>query len=221
MTKQNPVLEAQIRDMKGRKVRHLRAEGKTPGSMYGKDVQPISLQFLTKDVEKAYDEAGESQLVDLMIEGKKNPILFKNPQFHPVTSNLMHIDLHKVNLKEKITATVPVEFIGESPAVKLGMELVEVTMEVEVEALPTDLPEKFEVDLSKMETLESQITVADLPHDDRVEIKTDPEQVVVKVQEHKEEVVEETVVAPSEVPATEQKTAEEIAASEAEKNEEK
>ncbi len=209
MTKQNPVLESQVRELKGRKVRYLRREGKTPGSMYGKDIEPVSLQFETKTLERIYDEVGESQLVDLMIDGVKNPILFKNPQFHPVLGSLMHIDLHKVNLKEKITATVPIEFVGESPAVKAGLELVEVTMEVEVEALPTDLPEKFEVDLGTIETIDNQVTVADLDHGDKVEIKTDGELVVVKVQEHKEEVIEETTVAPDEVPATEQKAADE------------
>jgi large subunit ribosomal protein L25 len=108
-------------------------------------------------------------------------------------------------------------------AVKLGNVLVEVATEVEVEALPTDLPEKFVVDLAKLETLESVVTVGDLEYDkEKVEIKTDVTQVVVKVEEPKAE--EEPVVAevaPGEVPATEQKVLEEGEPKSEDKKEEK
>ncbi len=113
---------------------------------------------------------------------------------------------------------VPIVLIGESPTVKAGNVLIEVTNEVEVEALPADLPEKIEVDISKLESLESVVTVGELEVDkDKVEIKTGGEQVVVKIEEPKEEVIEEPVVAPSEVPATEQKVPEEGEVPEGEK----
>ena len=218
MTKQNHQLAAEVRTLTGRKVNKLRKEGIIPVSMYGHGFEPMTLQAKEQEIDAIFEEVGESGLVDVMVDGKKYPVLFKNPQYHPISGYLMHLDLHKVNLKEKITATVPVEFIGESPAVKLGNVLVEVTTEVEVEALPTELPEKFEVDLGKLETLENMITVADLSLPQGVEMKTALDQVIVKVEEPKEEVIEEPTVAPEEVPATEQKAPE--AEGEAEKKEE-
>ena len=96
---------------------------------------------------------------------------------------MLHLDFYKVNLKEKITTTIPVELTGESPAVKTGNILVEVTDEVEVEALPTDLPEKFLVDTSRLENLNQTITVADLQIDkSKIEIKTPLYQVIVKIE---------------------------------------
>jgi len=165
MAKTNPKLEAQTRTVLGKKVKNLRAQGISPATVYGKSVEPVSIQANTKELLSLFEDVGESGLVDLAIDGKVVPILFKNPQYHPVLGHLVHIDCHQVNLKEKITATVPIEFIGESMAVKLGNVLVGVLSEIEVEALPADLPEKIEVDLTALETVESMITVADLKVD--------------------------------------------------------
>lgn len=178
----------------------------------------MSIQFGIKEMEKIFEEVGESGLVDLAIGEELIPVIFRNPQYHPLVGNLIHVDCYKVNLKEKIITTVPVEIIGESLAVKAGNVLVEVTNEIEVEALPADLPERVEVDISVLDEVGKMITVADLKLGKGVEAKTHHEQVIVKVEEPKEEVVEtpETAVAPGDVPATEQKTPEELAAAEAE-----
>lgn len=217
MAKIGHSLKTEIRTVTGKKVKQLRNKGLVPATVYGKDFEPISIQFSEKELDKVFHEVKESGLVELQLEDKKFPVLFRNPQYHPVNDNILHVDCYKVNLKEKITSTVPIEFVGESAAVKAGNVLVEVTMEVEVEALPTDLPEKIVVDLAKLETLESIITVADLEVDkSKVEIKTHAEQVIVKVDEPKVE--EEPVVAevaPTDVPATAQKAPEEGGKSEA------
>ncbi len=223
MAKVNTKLTAQIRDIKGRKVKQLRRDGVLPATVYGHKFEPISVQIIEKDLIKTYDHAGESGLVDLIVGENSYPILFRNPQYHPLWGNLMHIDCYKVNLKEKISTYVPLEMIGESSGVKAGLILVPVTDEIEVEALPTDLPEKIEVDISKLENVDSVITVADLVVDTaKVEIKTALDQVIVKLEEAKEEVEEvaEETVAPGDVPATNQKTEEEKAAAEAAKKEE-
>ena len=184
MNKTSHKLTAEVRSILGRKVRQLRRQGLIPSTVYGFGIEPMSIQLIEKEIDKVFEEAGQSTLIDLQLDGKSMPILFKNPQYHPVTSDLIHVDCYKVNLKEKITAVVPIEFVGESMAVKLGNVLVEALNEVEVEALPTDLPEKIIVDIGKLETLESQITVADLEVDkSKVTIKTDAAQVVVKVEE--------------------------------------
>jgi len=223
MTKKNPVLKAELRTITGKKVKQLRNKGLLPSSVYGQGMEPVSIQVINKEMEAIFSHAGESGLVDLILDEKTLPILFRNPQYHPVGGELVHIDCFKVNLKEKIVTMVPIEFVGESLAVKEGKVLMEILNEVEVEALPTDLPEKLEVDLSKLETVDSVITVADLVVDrSKIEIKNEADQVIVKVEEPKveEEPVEEAV-APGEVPATEQKTPEEIAADDAKKAEEK
>ncbi|MGI5840873.1 MAG: 50S ribosomal protein L25 [Patescibacteria group bacterium] len=210
MAKTNPQLKAQNREILGRKVKQLRAEGWTPASIYGKGIEPVSIKINSMELDNLFEEAGESSLIDLIVDKDSYPILFKNPQYHPVDGSLIHIDCYKVNLREKIVATVPIELAGESPAVKEGMILVEITNEVEVEALPANLPEKIEVDISSLVGVDDAITVADLKVDDKVEVQNAADQVIVKIEEPKmEEEIEEPEVAPGEVPATEQKVPEE------------
>ncbi len=221
MAKTNPQLKAQVRTTFGKKVKSLRSEGWLPASIYGKGFEPISVQVNSLEVNKLYEDAGESTLIDLVVDKDSYPVLFKNPQYHPVEEGLLHVDFYKVNLKEKITATVPIEIIGESTAVKEGMVLIEVTNEVEVEALPADLPDKFEVDISGLVNVDDAITVADLKAGDKVEIQTAADQLIVKIEEPKmEEEIEEPEVAPGEVPATEQKPEDETG-EEGEENKEK
>jgi len=194
--KQRPTIEAQKREMTGKKVKRLRQMGIMPASVYGKDFESITIQMDAKEVNLMFEEHGESGLIDLQIEKETFPVLFKNPQFHPVTGDLVHVDMYKVDLKEKTTVEVPIEIIGESASAKMGNVLINVIDSVEVEALPTDLPENFVVDISKLETLEDMITVADLEYDKEImTIITDPEQVIVKTEEPKEEeiVMEETL----------------------------
>jgi len=224
MKKENPKLKAIVRTITGKKVKQLRNQGFLPSTIYGQGMEPISIQVVDKELEAIFIHAGEAGLVDLIVEDKTMPVLFRNPQYHPVLGNLIHVDCFKVNLKEKIITNVPIEFIGESSAVKEGKVLVEVLNEVEIEALPADFPEKIEVDLAKLENIESVITIADLVIDRSIlEIKNASDQVIVKVEEPKveEEPVAEEVVAPGDVPATEQKTPEELAEAEVKAAEEK
>ena len=222
MTKEKHEIKAEVRSVVGRKVKNLRKQGLTPATIYGKGIDSVSVQFATAEVEKMYENVGESTLVTLNLDKENLPILFRNPQYHPVEGNLIHIDCYKVNLKEKISTMVPLEFVGESQSVKDGNTLVTVTDEIEIEALPADLPENIEVDLSVLDNLEATITVADLKIDiSKLEILTDAEQLIAKVEEPRAEEVApvEEIVAPGDVPATEQKTEEEKAADEAEKKE--
>jgi large subunit ribosomal protein L25 len=225
MTKQIVSIPAELRTITGCKVNSIRKQGLTPASIYGHEFKPLSVQFDSSLLQSTFSHAGESTLVEVVVGEDKYPILFKNPQYHPLTSALLHIDCHKVNLKEKIVATVPIEFIGESLAVKNGNVLVPILDEIEVEALPTDLPEKFIVDISSLTDVDQMITVADLQNDSaKVEIKTDLTSAIVKTEAPKveeEPVVPEAEVAPGDVPATEQKTEEEKVADEEAKDKEK
>lgn len=224
MTKASHTLNAEVRTVLGRKVKNLRKQGIVPATVYGKGFESTSIQIASKDLDRVFDQAGESSLVELILDGKTLPVLFRNPQYHPVDGGLIHVDCFKVNLKEKITTFVPINLIGEAPAVKAGNVLVSVSEEIEVEALPADLPESFEVDISTLENLDSVITVADLKTDAKVKILSPADHIIVKLEEPRAEEVEpvaEEAVAPGEVPATAQKTPEEIAAQEAEEKKEK
>jgi len=214
MTKEKHQVKATTRTVAGRKVKHLRKEGLLPATVYGKAFESLLVQFNAAEVEKLFSDIGESTLVEVILDEKeKLPVLFRNPQYHAIEGNLIHIDCYKVNLKEKISAMVPIEFIGESQAVKDGNTLVTVTDEVEIEALPADLPESIEVDLSVLDNLEAVVTVKDLKIDtSKLEILTDAEQLIAKVEEPRaeEEVapVEEATPADVEV-ITEKKETEE------------
>ncbi len=225
MTKISHQLIAEVREVKGgNKVKKLRKEGFVPATLYGKAIESISLQFKEKELIKVFKEAGESVLVELIIGENKYPILFKNPQYHFLSGKLIHIDCFKVNLKEKITAEIPIILVGESLAVKEGNVLVEVSDQVEVEALPADLPENIEVDISGLVAVDDHISAEMLNIDkSKVELKTNPEQIIVKIEAPRveEPVVSEAEVAPGDVPATEQKSEEEKAAEAKDQDQEK
>lgn len=193
-------LKVEKRKLTGRKVKRLRLEGLIPANVYGKKVKSEALQVAIKDFEKVFEKAGETGIVELT-EGKETrPVLIHDVQIHAVTNEPIHVDFMQVDLKEKVTATVQVEVEGESPAEKSGIgTLVQQLHEIEVEALPADLPEKFVVDASKLEEVDQAILVKDLDYDKaKVEVKTDAESIVAKVEPpQKEEVIAppvETVV---------------------------
>jgi large subunit ribosomal protein L25 len=225
MKKENPKITAALRTVTGRAVKRLRHAGLTPATIYGHKFEPISIELSTLELNKMFAHAGESSLVEIVIGENNYPVIFKNPQFHPISSDLIHIDCYKVNLKEKITTTVPVELIGESLAVKNGNTLMQILDEIEIEALPSDLPEKIIIDITPLVEIDDKVTVAELNIDrNLVEVKNAPEQVVVIIEAQRVE--EEPVVVaeeetPLDVPATAQKTEEEKAAKEAEEAAEK
>lgn len=199
-------LTVQKRTISGRKVKNLRREGILPANVYGKDIKSISIQLPLKDFLHIYSQVGETGLVTLKIDDKEVPTLIHNIQIDPVSDQPVHADFLQVNLKEKVTATVPLEFVGEAPAEKEGIGVVVHQLrEVEVEALPTDLPESITVDISGLADVDQAIHVKDLSiNRDKVEIKEDdPERIIVSVAPPaKEEELE--AAAPSEVAEGEQ-----------------
>ncbi|MDP2860219.1 MAG: 50S ribosomal protein L25 [bacterium] len=174
------------RKITGKKVKKLRQEGLLPANVYGKAVKSSAVQVPIKDFEKIYKEAGETGLVELSVEGeeKTRPVLIHNLQINPVTRAFLHCDFYQVDLKEKIKASVPVVLVGEAKAVtsKIGL-LLQTLNEVEVEALPADLPEKIEVNVESLAAVDEQVTVGDLKVGKEVTILTAADQVVVKISE--------------------------------------
>lgn len=179
----HPKLKVEKRTILGKKVKKLRREGITPGNVYGKDVKSTAVQANTKDFMKVFDEAGETSLVDLELESKTLPVLIQNI-YKDYRGTILHADFFQVNLKEKVKASIPLEFVGEPKAVveKIGI-LARITNEVEVEALPTELPENIEVNVEPLAQIDEQITVGDLKVPQGVTLLSDPNQVVAKIEE--------------------------------------
>lgn len=175
-------LTALPRTLVGRKVKQLRAAGQLPANIFGKGVESMSIAVATDAFEKVYDQAGETGLIELTVDNAVHPVLVHMVQVHPVTSEILHIEFFQVNLKEKVHANVPLETVGESIAVKdsIGALLTPVS-EVEVEALPAEIPESIEVDISTLAALDDEIKVKELKVPAGVTVLTDPEMTVVKI----------------------------------------
>lgn len=207
------VLPAEPRKIVGKKVKNLRKEGIVPANIFGKDLKSKSLQVGDKDLRRVFKEAGETGVIKVKVGKETYPVLIHKIQLEPKTDSILHVDFHKVNLKEKTTTKVPVVLDGEAPAEKTGVGLILQTLdELEVESLPTDIPHEIKVGVSKLEEVGQSIHVKDLKVDrDKVEVKNDPEDTVVTVQtaEMKEEPVEEEK-APEEVEAIAEKGEEEV-----------
>jgi len=213
-------LTAEPRKMTGRKVRRLRGEGKLPANVFGKDVKSYAITVPSDEFKKVFDEAGETGIIELTVGKKKSPVLVSNVQVHPVSGGTLHVDFRQIDLTKKITATVPVEVVGESPAEKSGLgTVVQQISELEVEALPADLPESFSVDVNGLTEVDDAIYVRDLDYDkDKVKVEAEGDQIVVKVEppQKEEEVApppaeegEEAVALGEETPSAEGEVAEE------------
>lgn len=192
---------AEKREKLGKRSKSLKADRKIPAVMFGKHLESVPVQIDTVQFSKVFKVAGETSLIDLNIDGKVEKVLVKHVQNDPIKGAFIHVSFYKVNLKEKTTANIPVEIIGEetNALVKSGEGLVLVLLdEIEVEALPTDLPSKFVVDVSSLTELGKGITIADLQYDkSKVEIPGyEMDDVIVKIDEAK---MKEEEVAPVEV----------------------
>lgn len=201
-------LNATKREQLGKKAKKVRQERKIPAVIFGPDIDSIPISVDYRDFVKAYREAGETTLVDIKVEGVKEPykVLIKELQLHPVSYEVLHASLYKVNLKEKTTADIPVSVEGDEQIelVKSGEALVLTQLnEVTVSALPTDLPHKFVLDVSDLEEIGDSKTIADLEFDpEKVEVvDKEPEDIVavldyatIEEEEEEEELTEEELI---------------------------
>ncbi len=191
------ILVAKPRTLEGKKVRSLRAEGLVPANISsGSESTMVSVS--AKEFSKLYQNVGDSGLFYISLDGESSPrpALVGEVQYHPVTSYVVHVSFRQVSLKEKVTASVPVVVIGELKV--KGAVVVIAHSEIEVEALPLDLPEKFEIDLTVLTEVGQSVSFAQLKYDhSKVTLQVAKEQLdepVVLIQEVKEEKVEEVVV---------------------------
>jgi len=191
-------LAVQKREILGRKVKELRQQGLIPAELYGRGLENLHLAVLEKDFNKVFKEAGENQVVNLDVAGQKRPVLIYEINRDAVTDAILNIDFYQVRLDEKLRVKVPVEFVGESPAVKAGNILIKAIQEIEVEALPGNIPHSFIVDISHLAEVGQDFKVKDFVADKNVKILVEPENVIATIQapltEEEEKVLEEQAV---------------------------
>lgn len=161
-----------------------RKQGVIPAVVYGNKIQSKNLFLNSGEFSKIFKKAGESTVINLTDEANKIiPVIVQAVQYHPVKSDVIHVDFYAVDMKAKLTAKVSIEFIGEAPAVKTsGGVLVKSLNEVEVECLPADLPHNVSVDISVLKSFTDAIHLKDLKMGDKVKILGNPEDVIAKVQ---------------------------------------
>lgn len=198
-------LKAQKRTILGKKVKSLRQSGVVPANVFGKKNPSLAIQLDHKTLLTTLRQAGETSLIQLKIEGegKTRPVLVAGYAQNPVSGAMLHVDFHEVDLTEKTKATVPVRTVGESPAVQGGNVLVLQRNEIEVEALPTDLPDVIEVDVTGLTEVGQSILAGDLKVDrSKVKLEIDDAETIVTIQEPaKEEVVAPPAAEEGETPA--------------------
>src|SRR3990172_9301079 len=155
-------IKAEKRDLVGKKVKNLRKAGKIPAIVYGAGESGLLLEISWHDFQKVFRQAGESSLVELEIGPERKNVLIHDIAFDPIKDVPVHVDFLQVRMDKPIKAKVELLFDGEPPALKLGGILVKVHHELEIEALPGDLPHQIRVDLTKLQNLEDKFTVSDL-----------------------------------------------------------
>ncbi len=181
----------------------LRAAGSIPAVLYGPKETAASISVNARELESVWHEAGETTVITLKGAGVEKDTLIHDAQIHPVTGKLVHVDFYVLEKGKKIEIAVPLEFIGEAPAEKLGHVIIKALHEIEIEVAPAELPRSLDVDLSVLVGLEDHITAADIKLPPSATLKTDPEEIIASVTEVQEEKVEEPATAePTPVEAT-------------------
>jgi large subunit ribosomal protein L25 len=156
-------LSVKTRDVLGKKVKALRREGLIPAELYGHGFKNVHLSLPAKEFNKVLKAAGSTSVITLLLGKETKSAMIHAVALHPVTSEVVHVDFHQVRMDELVKAHVPLEFVGESPAVKtLGAVINKSMSEIEVEAFPQDLPHNITVDLSSLDELDKTIYVKDL-----------------------------------------------------------
>ena len=166
----------------------IRKNGRVPAVVYGASVENTPISVPSSDFVKVFKEAGESSAIMLDVGGKKIDVLIHEVQADPIRGFPVHVDFLAIDVNKAIEVAVPLEFEGVSAAVKGGLgSLVKVLHEVEIMALPKELPHSLHVDISKLATLDDQIHVADIMLPVGVVMMTGADEVVALVAAAKEE----------------------------------
>jgi large subunit ribosomal protein L25 len=192
MSSQPEVVEAQPRPDSSRgknEARRLRRSGRIPAVVYGAKKAAVAISVDPKQISRILHSAsGHNTIFDLNVNGESAKGMVVDWQYDPLSGKLLHIDLKRIAMDEKIRVSVPIHLVGEAPGVKVqGGIMDQVLREVEIECLPGDIPSHIDADISNLE-FGGVLRVADLPHGGKLEFVTDEQQTVAHVTHVKEEV---------------------------------
>jgi large subunit ribosomal protein L25 len=199
-------LRAENRELFGKTTKRLRASGIVPVVLYGPKIDSLALQVPERDLHLALGEAGTNRLIRLWVDKAEEPrvVLIRDVQRDSITHSLLHVDFYEVVMTEKITAQIPINIVGEAPAVSnKGGLLVRGLDSLDVHCLPGQLEEAIEVDISVLEDIDQAILVRDLDVGEGIDILSNPDEVVAQVLTVREEVIEEVLEVEEEVPEVE------------------
>jgi len=186
-------LSAKIREKTRKKVGDLRKKGILPSVLYGPKIKSQSIETDLKEFKKVYEKAGESSLISLQVgvssdqksgkeNGKEFLVLIHETQQDSISGEITHVDFYQPILTEEVEVAVPILFEGEAPAVKeLGGTLVKEIQEIEVKALPQNLPHEIKISVESLKTFEDEILIKDLELSEGVKISKEPDEIVAKV----------------------------------------
>lgn len=194
--KKKTILEATLRTVFGKKNKGIRKQGLLPANIYGSNFpsQAISVNYI--EFRRIFRMVGETGVVYIKADKKEIPTLITSIQRDPLEGRVLHADFRKVDLTIKIEAEVPLTLVGIAPAANAGGVILTQTDKVTVEALPQDIPNHIEIDISVLKEIGNEIKVSDLPKSDAYTIKTEGTHILVSVAAHKEEsVIAETTAA--------------------------
>ncbi|UCZ53310.1 50S ribosomal protein L25/general stress protein Ctc [Bacillus shivajii] len=175
------VLQAAKReDRRGSRLNKIRNHGGVPGVIYGKAFgnEPVTVDQIS--FIKTLRQEGKTGVFKLELDGKKTDVMIYDLQYDTIKNEIIHVDFCAVDMKSKMSADVPVQVVGEAEGVKNGGVLQQAVYELSVEALPADLPESIEVDVTNLNFNDS-IQVKDLQSGAKFEFNNDPEEVVLSV----------------------------------------
>ena len=187
-------LKATTREVLGKQTRFLRRQGVIPAHLFGHNLESLALQCNTAELQPVLARAGTTTLINLTVDKEKKPrkVLIREIQKDVFGRVILHVDFYQVNESEKIRASVPIVFRGESPALKAkGRFLMHPLTVLEIECLPDKLPHAIAVDLSDLKTEDQVIHVRDVILADGITLLTNPDQLIVKVGEEAKATAEE------------------------------
>ena len=189
-------LNAKERKTIGKQVKVLRRQGILPAVMYGVGIEPLPIELDEKAASRVLTNVGGSTLIDLKVGKKTHKVLVREFQRDVIRRDILHVDFLVVAMDVVISAVVPVALVGEAPAMEeLGGIVVSGLNEIEVEALPADLPEQVTADIGALLTMNDVITAGDLALGEKVTLVTDPGETIANViAQMAEEVIEEEEV---------------------------
>jgi len=194
------VLNAEKRNVVGKQVRALRRQGKLPAVIYGHGIEPLVISLNQREASRILLSLSASHLVVIKVDDQPHTTLVREKQRHPVKGHMIHIDFQEVSMTERLRAQVRLDIVGDAPAVKNYNGIIVVNMEeLEVEALPGDLPDRLTVNINTLENIGDAIHVRDIQLPPAVDMVEDPNEIIVVVTAPAL-AIEEVVEAPTEEP---------------------